>query len=101
MLAGFQRSARGAVAVLRRHAQRHRIELRDGGEHFLDGLKAGDAVDAGVAAGGGDELVVGVPGQRGQMLVADDLADADDADSYGCCLRTWGSGRMEEWGASS
>ena len=70
-------------------------------EHFLDGLEAGDAVDAGVAAGGGDELVVGVLGQRGQMLVAHDLADADDADSDGCCLRTWGSGRMEEWGASS
>ena len=101
MLAGLQRRARGAVAVLRRHAQRHRVELRDGGEHFLDGLEARDAVDAGVAAGGGDELVVGVrrPARAGAGRARS--CRRRRCRFLWCCLLTWGSGRLEDWGASS
>ena len=61
-----------------------------------------DAVDAGVAAGGGDEAVVGILRQGRQVLVADDLADADDAELDGVLLAGHGSsGRMEDWRAVS
>ena len=79
MLAGLERRASRLVADLRRHAERHGVEIACRREHRLDRREIRDAVHRGVAAGGGDELVVGVFGERRQMLVADDLADADDA----------------------
>ncbi len=79
VLAGFESRAGRLMPHLRRLAKRHGVDLDTGSQHFLDGGKIGDAVDRRVAAGGCDEAVVAVLGEGGQMLVADDLADADDA----------------------
>ena len=83
MLAGFERGACSPVADLRRHAERYCIDLPDRIEHVLDGLEVADALDRCVRARRGDKLVVLVSGKRRKMLVADDLADADDGEPDG------------------
>ena len=71
------------MADLRRLAERHGVDLDTGRKHLLDIREICDAVDRCVATGGGGEEVVRVPGQGGKVLVADDLADADDAEPDG------------------
>ena len=78
VLAGLDGRARRLVAELRRHAQRHGVDADVGGEHFLDRREIGDAVDGGVAAGRGDQIEVAIAGDGRQVLVANDLADADN-----------------------
>lgn len=80
VLAGDERLISGLVAVLRRHAERNGIDRRLGVEHRLDRRIAVDAFDSAMAAGRGDELEIGILGDGGEMLVADDLADADDGE---------------------
>ena len=83
VLAGQDRRARGVVANLRRHAQRHRLDLGRGRQKRLDALEIGNAVHLPMPAGSGDELVVAVFCQGRQMLIPGDLADADNGDVDG------------------
>ena len=80
MFARRQRLLGGLVAVLRRHAERDGIDGRNGRQHLVDRLEIVDAVDDAVAAGGGDQLVIAVLGDGRKMLIAHDLADADDCE---------------------
>ena len=83
MLAGFERGARGLVADLRRlQSETASISTSEASISSMV-LKLRDAVDRRVAARRGDESVVLVLGERRKMLVADDLADADDAEPDG------------------
>ena len=83
MLAGLQRRMGRRIAVLRRHAERNGVDGRHGLEHGFDRLEIVDTVHDAVSARGGDQLVIGIGGKGGQMLVADDLADTDDGDIDG------------------
>ena len=80
MLAGQKRGARGVVPELRRHAQRYRVEVRHGAEHRFYAGEIGNAVHLAVPACRRRKAVIRVLCQRRQMLVAHDLADADDAE---------------------
>ena len=71
------------VAVLRRHAQRNGIDVRHGFQHRADGRIARDALHRAVTARGGRQFVAAVGGDGGEVLVADDLADADDGELDG------------------
>ncbi len=78
MLARGKCGTRRLVAVLRRHAERNRLDRRHGVDHGLYRLEIVDAVHRSVAACGCDQAVVRVLRKRRQMLVAHDLADAND-----------------------
>ncbi len=90
MLFRFERRPRGVVAELRRHAERYGLELRHRVEHRLDIREIRDAVDLAVPAGGGDEAVVAVLRQGRQVLVANDLSHADDAELDGAVIQGHG-----------
>lgn len=81
VLAGDERLIGCLVAVLRRHAERNGIDRGLGVEHRLDRRIALDAFDCAVAACRGDEREIRVLGDGGKVLVADDLADADDGEN--------------------
>jgi hypothetical protein len=87
VLACFECRTRRLVAKLRRHAERYRVEGRAGIQHLFEGRKVRDAVNRGVTAGDSSESKVGVCSNGRQMLIADYLADADDANSDGCFWR--------------
>ncbi|MCY1243047.1 hypothetical protein D9M72_560500 [compost metagenome] len=80
MLAGVECCAGGVVAILRRHAERYRVDRWDGFQHRFDRLEIIDAIDGAVAAGRGNQPVVAVFGNGRQVLVTNDLADADKRD---------------------
>ena len=65
------------VATLREERPQ-RVEVWRAGQHFLDRLEIGDAIDTGVAACGGYQFEVAVRRDRRQMLVTHDLSDADN-----------------------
>src|SRR5690606_22228526 len=52
-------------------------------QHVLDGAEVVDALHPPVAAGGRDQPVTGIAGHGREMLVAHDLADADDGEVDG------------------
>jgi hypothetical protein len=65
----------------RRGGDGDRVELQPGGEHFLVIAKAGNAgMAAAMPAGRRGELQARIERDRGQMLVARDLAETDDRD---------------------
>ncbi len=78
VLAPRQRQARGLEVDLGRAADGHRIDLDRTVQQGGEGGEIGDPVDLGVAAGAGDQLEVRARGQAGNVLVAGDLANADD-----------------------
>ena len=67
------------VAELRRHAERYGLKLRHRVEHGFDIREIRDVFHLAMPAGGRDEAIVLVFRQGRQVLVADDLADTDDA----------------------
>jgi hypothetical protein len=91
MLFCFECRPRGVVAELRRHAERYGLEFRHGVEHRLDIRKIRDAVHLAVPAGGGGEQVVAVLGQGRQVLVANNLSHADDAELDGTAIQGHGN----------
>ena len=71
---------RDVEARLRRHAQRHRIELHIALEQFLRRLEARDVLVTAARTHHCRELEVPVLGDTGKMLVLGDLAKSDDAE---------------------
>ena len=84
VLACLQRFTCGFIAVLRRHAQGDGLDGRARAQHLGHALVGGHALDAVVAAGGGDQLEIGIAGNGRGMLVINDLADAGDGELDGC-----------------
>jgi hypothetical protein len=82
VLARRQRDLRGLIAILRRHAQRHGLDFRHGRQHRFDRREAGQTSHRVVTAGRCHQLIVGICRNGGQVLVVDDLADADDRKFY-------------------
>lgn len=78
MLAGIQRRVSCLVTILRRHAQRNRIDCRLRLQHGLDGAIGRNTVHGAVAAGGADQFEIRIACDGGEMLVANDFADADN-----------------------
>ncbi|MNY44355.1 hypothetical protein D3C86_1793790 [compost metagenome] len=78
MLAGIQRRIGGLVTILRRHAQRYRIDSRHSLQHGLDGAIGSDAVHRAMTARGADQFKIRITCDGGKMLVTNDFADADD-----------------------
>ena len=83
VLAGKQGLPREVVPDLRRGANRHRVDLRMGRQHGVDGRIGGRSLQLAVGTGGGGDLEVRIGPQHRGVLVLDDLADADDGDPDG------------------
>ena len=81
MLAGGKRHCRLRVANLRRGAQRHRIDRRTVAQQFIERRRMRHAGKRGIAAGDGNQLHAVSRSDRRHMLVACDLAKADDGDA--------------------
>ena len=69
------------AAHLRRRAERHRVDLRSLLQQLLEGREMRQVRQRGVAAGDCGERRAGHRGDRADMLVARDLAEADDGDA--------------------
>ncbi len=80
MFAGLKGRARGLIPVLRWHAERYRVDCGNGLQHRFDRLEIIDAIDGAVAARRSNQVVVVVLGNGRQVLVTNDLADADKRD---------------------
>ncbi len=78
VLAPLQRQTRRLVVSLRRAAYRHRLDVGSLAQHLVQAREVCDAFHQRVAAGAGDELEGRVGEQGGDVLVACDLADAND-----------------------
>ena len=78
VLAGFERGARLRVAHLRRRAQRHGVGFALGGQQRAQIAIVAHAGDFRVAARARGQLETRFGVDRRQMLVARNLADADD-----------------------
>jgi len=78
VLAGIQRRVSRLVTILRRHAQRHGIDIRHSLQHGLDCAIGRDAVHGAVTACGADQFKIRIACNGGKMLVANDFSDADD-----------------------
>ncbi len=83
MLARLERGKRLRMTHLRWRAQRHGIDVRLGSEQRIDIGIIAYSVDARIAARARDEFETVVRHDRWQMLVARDLADADDREPDG------------------
>ena len=81
--AGVQRIAGDVEARLRRHAERHRIELQSGGEKFGRGLEAWHLPVGAARGDDGGQFEVAVLGNDRQVLVLGDLAETDDGELEG------------------
>jgi hypothetical protein len=83
VLAGLQRLAGQAVAHLRRGAQGDGVERHAAGQQVVESVEAGQAGLLGVAADDGDQLEARIGGHGRQVLVASDLAQADQGHADG------------------
>jgi hypothetical protein len=81
VLAGRQGQVGQGVARLGRGAQRHRVDRHVAGQQLGQGREVRDAVEVGVAADDGDQFEAVVGGDGGQVLVAGDLAQADEGEA--------------------
>ncbi len=82
MQALFERHRGERIAHLRRRAESDRVDRRTFGEQRLQRPEVDDALDARIPrADAGDELEFGVARDRREMLVACDLAHADNGDA--------------------
>ncbi|ENN85819.1 hypothetical protein RHSP_18447 [Rhizobium freirei PRF 81] len=87
VLAGRERLIGRFVAILRRHAERDGVDCSYGIEHGFDGRERRNAFDRTMAACRGDQLEIRIIRDRREMLITDDLADADDSEldgGHGC-----------------
>jgi hypothetical protein len=81
MLAGGKRHRRLRVTNLRRGAQRHCVDRRAVAQQFVERRRVRHAGKRGIAAGDGNQLHAVSRSDRRHMLVACDLAEADDGDA--------------------
>ncbi len=83
MLAGRQRRFGLRAAHLRRGAERHRVDVGPIRQHFVERGEMRDAVERRVAAGDRRQLDPLRRRDGGDVLVAGDLAEADDGEADG------------------
>ena len=83
MLAGAQRGQGGLEVRLGRRADGDRVELLHLGQQGLDVGEVRHAIDVRIATGAGHELEAGVGSERRNVLIAGDLADADQGQLQG------------------
>jgi hypothetical protein len=83
VFAGAQREQRGVKVRLRRCADGDAVQFGHASQQGLDVRITSQSIDRRIAAGAGDELEVAIGGERRDVLVARDLADADQGDSQG------------------